>query len=106
MNKKNHLLTDKTYKDDILDGYFRDNLYGGDKTALKDFIQEMERKIIMRALQICNGNQKNTARLLDIKTTTLNVKIKKMNIHIEKKAYITNLIRFDGEGDRMRPTAG
>lgn len=106
MDQSKVTVKDKNYRDNLLDEYFKENLYGDEKTALKEFMTDMERKIIMRALQICNGNQKNTARLLDIKTTTLNVKIKKMNIRIEKKAYITNLIDFKEPSDRYQPTAG
>jgi len=55
------------------------------KVHLKEFLEELERTILITALSKFNGNQRNTAKFLGIKYTTLNEKVKKYNISIHKK---------------------
>jgi DNA-binding NtrC family response regulator len=52
---------------------------------LKEFLENLERNIIVNALSRFNGNQKNTARYLGLKHTTLHQKVKKYNIHFRKQ---------------------
>jgi len=52
---------------------------------LKNLLGGIERNIIFRTLNIVNGNQKKAAKILGVKHTTLNEKIKKFNIQIQKK---------------------
>ena len=51
---------------------------------LRDFLARLERAVIFITLANTTGSQKDTARLLKLKVTTLNWKIKKLNIHIVK----------------------
>lgn len=53
--------------------------------GLKEFLEILERNIIVRALSKFNGNQRHTARYLGLKHTTLNQKVKKYNIHFRKQ---------------------
>lgn len=51
-----------------------------------DFYEEVKRfevDLIQRALSLTNGNQKRAARLLKLKATTLNSKIKHYEINID-----------------------
>src|SRR5687768_5841484 len=48
-------------------------------------VQEFEIQLIKQALKQVRGNQKLAARLLNIKYTTLNAKIKRYSIEIQKK---------------------
>lgn len=48
----------------------------------------VERSIIIRTLSMVNGCQKEAAKMLGVKYTTLNEKIKKYNIRIRKSVYL------------------
>lgn len=52
---------------------------------LKEFIEELERTIIIKTLLKFNGNQKISAKFLRIKYTTLHEKIKRYEIHFRKE---------------------
>lgn len=54
---------------------------------LKVFMGGVEKNIILRILSKVNGNQREAARILGVKHTTLNEKLKKYNIRFRKKAY-------------------
>lgn len=49
---------------------------------LHDEVRNFERELILRALRQTNGNQTRAARLLGVKLTTLNTKIKRFDIPI------------------------
>jgi len=53
---------------------------------LKELLETLEKDIILNALSRVGGNQKEAARILGIKYTTLNEKIKRYNIHFQKNA--------------------
>ena len=53
---------------------------------LKEMMDSVERNVIMRTLYKVNGNQKKAAKVLGVKYTTLNEKIKRYNIHLRKTA--------------------
>jgi len=53
---------------------------------LNEKVREFEVKLIKTALLKTNGNQRRTARLLGIPTSTLNNKIKAYNIQCDKRA--------------------
>lgn len=57
---------------------------------LKEFIMTLEKCIILRALSKFNGNQKEAAKFLGIKYTTLNEKIKKYRIDFRKNPYFVS----------------
>jgi len=52
---------------------------------IKGFIEGVERRMIVRALDRVYGNQHAASRLLGIKITTLSAKIKKYGIVLEKR---------------------
>jgi len=47
----------------------------------------VERNIIIRTLSMVDGCQKEAAKILGVKYTTLNEKVKKYNIRIRKSVY-------------------
>ena len=55
---------------------------GADGVALKDLVQEFEKNIITAALKKTKWHQKKAASLLRVNPTTLNEKLKRMNIKI------------------------
>jgi DNA-binding NtrC family response regulator len=55
---------------------------------LKEFLEELERTLIIKTLSKFNGNQKDSARFLGIKYTTLHEKIRRYNIHFRKEPVI------------------
>ena len=55
--------------------------------SLKEFLEDFEKRLIIRILSRANGNRKKTARLLGIKYTTLHQKLRKYNINFKKMAY-------------------
>lgn len=56
------------------------------KVHLKEFMDSLERAILIKMLSKFNGNQRNTAEFLGLNHTTLNQKIKKHNIRFRKTA--------------------
>lgn len=52
---------------------------------LREIIRNVEKTIILRTLERFEGNQRDAARFLGIKYTTLNEKVKRYNIHFKKK---------------------
>lgn len=54
---------------------------------LRELIGTLEKSIIMRALSKFNGNQKEAAKFLGVKYTTLNEKVKKHHICFRKAPY-------------------
>ncbi len=49
---------------------------------LKEFMESLERSIILRVLGRVGGNQREAAKILGLKSTTLNEKIRKYQIHL------------------------
>jgi DNA-binding NtrC family response regulator len=54
--------------------------------SLFEIIEECERRVIGDMLEKCNGNQTDAAERFHIPLSTLNQKIKRLNIEIKKKA--------------------
>ncbi len=52
---------------------------------MKSFIEGVERHIIVQALQAVFGNQREAAKILGMKSTTLYAKIKKYRIVLERR---------------------
>ena len=52
----------------------------GHKLALQEEVQRYESELIRQALQRTGGNQRRAAKLLGVKVTTLNCKIKRLGI--------------------------
>jgi len=55
--------------------------------SLRELVGNLEKSIIIRALAKFSGNQKDAARFLGVKYTTLNEKVKKYNICFRKEPY-------------------
>ena len=53
--------------------------------SLFDILEDIERRIIIEKLERCNGNQTDAAEQFRIPLSTLNQKIKRLNIEIRKK---------------------
>jgi DNA-binding NtrC family response regulator len=52
--------------------------------GLQEEVQRYESELIRNALQRTRGNQRRAAKLLGVKVTTLNCKIKRLGISIEE----------------------
>jgi len=52
---------------------------------IKPFMDSLERHIILNALECVFGNQREAAKILGLKFTTLNAKIKKYRIVLERR---------------------
>ena len=76
---------------DLLPGHitgrsFQDALLEHNPNAsLFDILEDIERRIIIEKLERCNGNQTDAAEQFRIPLSTLNQKIKRLNIEIRKK---------------------
>jgi DNA-binding NtrC family response regulator len=76
---------------DLLPGHingrsFQDALLEHNPNAtLFDILEDIERRIILEKLERCNGNQTDAAEQFHIPLSTLNQKIKRLNIEIHKK---------------------
>jgi DNA-binding NtrC family response regulator len=66
--------------------FFVEYFFNGINVPLKRFMTIMERSIILRALDKADGDQKKAAEILGVKYTTLNEKIKRYQIRIQKLA--------------------
>ena len=71
--------------------------------ALKNFICDLERKIILFTLGLTNGNQKNASRILGIKETSLCEKIKKYNLRKIRKKVALNLDMLNMNEEEISP---
>jgi len=56
-----------------------------DGIPLKELIDGIEKYVILRTLSRVNGNQKDAAKILGVKYTTLNEKTKRYSIHFRKE---------------------
>jgi len=54
--------------------------------SLFDILESIERRIIIEKLERCNWNQTEAAEQFHIPLSTLNQKIKRLNIEIRKKS--------------------
>ncbi len=80
---------DRLYKESRLDErlfwLFIEYFFLSSRVPLKRLMDSVERNIIIRTLSKVNGNQKRASRVLGVKHTTLNEKIKKYKIHLSKR---------------------
>jgi len=67
--------------------YYLKKNANGRKLPLKDFLVETEKTLIGKALDLSKGRQKDACNLLNIKVSTLNEKIKRYKININKEKY-------------------
>jgi len=66
---------------------FLERICADEPVPLGVLMKHVERNIIIRVLSMVNGNQKEAAKILRIKYTTLNEKIKKYKIQLRKSDY-------------------
>lgn len=64
---------------------FIEYFFMSDNIPLKELIEGIEKNLILRALYRVDGNQKEAAKILGVKYTTLNEKIRKYGIHFRKE---------------------
>ncbi|MGA9069351.1 MAG: sigma-54 dependent transcriptional regulator [Terracidiphilus sp.] len=65
---------------------FQDALIAQNPNAsLFDILEDIERRIIIEKMERCNGNQTDAAEQFRIPLSTLNQKIKRLNIEVRKK---------------------
>lgn len=79
-------LVEKRFREEALN-FFVDYFCLKNDVDLKEFLENLERNILVKALSRFNGNQRRTARYLGLKHTTLNQKVKKYNIHFRKQPF-------------------
>ncbi len=70
---------------EVFFNFFIDYFYMQENIDLKDFMNSLERAIMVKILDRFNGNQKDTATFLSINHTTLNQKVRKHKINFFKK---------------------
>lgn len=75
---------EKRFRKEVL-SFFVDYFCLKNDVGLKEFLENFERNIIIRALSRFNGNQRHTAKYLGLKHTTLHHKVKRYNIHFRKQ---------------------
>jgi DNA-binding NtrC family response regulator len=63
---------------------FMEYFFESSNIPLKNFMGKIEKNIILRTLYKVNGEQKKAAEILGLKYTTLNEKVKKYRIRIQK----------------------
>lgn len=64
---------------------FMEYFFENSNIPLKNFMGKIEKNIILRTLYRVNGEQKKAAEILGLKYTTLNEKLKKYHIRIQKQ---------------------
>jgi DNA-binding protein Fis len=61
---------------------------GNKPIVLKEFIDNLEKSIILNVLEKAHGNQREAAKILGVKYTTLNEKLKKHKIRLQKNPVV------------------
>lgn len=85
------LSTEQVIPKDLLPDYLTGHSYGASMleqnpdASLFDILEDIEKRIIIDRLEHCNWNQTETAEAFRIPLSTLNQKIKRMNIELRKK---------------------
>lgn len=79
---EDRIIRKELFPPESLGTYTKTNLFDLEKdgVSLKDLVSEFEKDLIVTALEKTNWNQKKAAGLLRIKATTLNEKVKRMNL--------------------------
>lgn len=68
---------------EVVDHILEGHAYAG--INLKEFLDCMERHLLIRTLSHFDGNQKKTSKFLDLKPTTMNAKCKRYQIKFVKQ---------------------
>lgn len=93
--RKRHIRIDADYqkkmsRESRLLRLFFEHFIMSKRTPLKELMMRMERDIIVRTLNKFDGTQRMAAKILGVKNTTFNEKIKKYDIYLKrvKREYI------------------
>lgn len=78
----NHGIEDMEKFEPVIEHFCFEN-----QIPLKEIVESFERAVLIKVLSRFNGNQRRAAKYLRVKSSTLNEKIKKHNIHFKKEAY-------------------
>ena len=73
----------------------REEPRNGKPLGLQEEVQRYESELIRSALQRTGGNQRRAAKLLRVKVTTLNCKIKRLGIDTDLHGMKTDLLHPD-----------
>jgi DNA-binding NtrC family response regulator len=84
--EKKEIFRENLLKDKLV-WLFIEYFFLNSNIPLKEFIDGLEKNIILRTLHEVNGNQKRAANILNVKCSTLNEKIKRYNIHFRKSPF-------------------
>jgi len=76
------------FRHDLIQLFIDQHLNAREPLCLSEMMKEIERTILVKSLAQFNGNQKDVARFLGIKYTTLHEKVKKYNIRFQKKPVV------------------
>ena len=79
---EDRIIRKELFPQESLGTYTKTSLFDLEKdgVSLKDLVSEFEKNLIVTALKKTNWNQKKAAGLLRMKATTLNEKVKRMNL--------------------------
>ena len=79
---EDRIIRKELFPPESLGTYTKTSLFDLEKdgVSLKDLVSEFEKNLIVTALEKTNWNQKKAAGLLRMKATTLNEKVKRMNL--------------------------
>lgn len=75
----------RPFRQDLIQLFIDQHLAAKEPLCLSELMKEIERTILIKSLAQFNGNQKDVARFLGIKYTTLHEKVKKYKIRFQKK---------------------
>ena len=76
-----------SFRQDILDDYRGICLRNHGLITMKVLIDDLERHLIRRALEMTHGNQRRAAGLLGLKYTTLNEKVRRLGLRIPSPTF-------------------
>jgi len=106
--KINYSAVNKKYNgsfDTLITTYILKNL-DGEKISFKNFIKEIEIRIILTALRLTGGNQRKAASLLGIRATTLNEKYKRYELDKSNLYMDPAVILNEKNSDLLKKTPG
>ncbi len=77
----------KIKRDGLINQILMNHYQEESRFDLRDFMDKLERAVLIKALSIFNGNQKDAAAFLDMKYTTLHEKVKRHKINFRKSPF-------------------
>jgi|Deesub1362B_J571_1020462.scaffolds.fasta_scaffold00001_854 transcriptional regulator of acetoin/glycerol metabolism len=87
-----HELLSRQFMDFVVTLFEIHNVRSGKPFNLRNFLETVEKNIILRALQLSNGNVRRACILLQVKHTTLHAKLKKHRIRLKAFPFIDEYI--------------